>query len=176
MTETLQTPFTLGATYFAAKTAAAQVRVPCPVCRGTGVVVVLYGGDERVPVECEACGLGFEQARGFIEEYDLTPAVTPVVLVGVVSLHDGRWSVRANDGTTYDFHDLFATEDAARQASVTQCAAAHERNMQSHQHKRQSAKRATWTAFYHRKQIADLKRQLAWHEARLSAQSKGGRR
>jgi hypothetical protein len=171
---TMNTPFEIGDTYWAPRTSSEKVRLPCPVCNGTGIVIVLYGGEERVAVDCEGCGLGFDldHARGYVDEWEFEPAAELFVIAEVVSLYNGRWSVRSTTGATNDFDALLKTEHEALVVSKTRCIEQHERNMQSRQHKRGSAKRATWTAIYHKNCIKDLERQIAWHTARVNAKNK----
>jgi hypothetical protein len=71
-----------------------------------------------------------------------------------------------------DLDDLRNTEAEALIVSQTRCAEQHERNMKSRMHKRRSVKGATWAAMYHKKCIADLERQVAWHTARINAKNK----
>lgn len=168
----MKMPFEIGDALWAPKTSSQRNRVPCPVCVGTGVVILLYGGEERVSVGCEACGLGFDGPRGYIEEWDYTPAATPFVIAGVSSFYDGRWNVSSTTGETMDFDKLCKTEAEALAASAEACAAQHERNMESRQSARRSAKRASWTVLYHRKCIADLEQQIAWHTAKINAKPK----
>ena len=44
--------------------------------------------------------------------------------------------------------------------------------MQTRQNHRGKAKLSSWTARYHKEQIADLERQINWHRSRISAQAK----
>jgi hypothetical protein len=135
---------------------------------GTRIVTVIYG-DEPVRMDCEACGLGFEKPQGVIKEYKFTPKAELFVIAEVCSLYSGRWSVRSTTGHTSDFNELCETEEAALAVSGLKCAEQEESNMRSRMHKRNSAKRATWTVRYHKQCIADLERQLAWHTARITA-------
>lgn len=162
-------PFSIGDALWLPRTNPQKVTLPCPACKGERVVTVIYGGDERVQVDCEACGLGFNNSRGIVEEYDLTPAAEPFVIVAVDSLYDDKWRVRSTAGHVTDFHLLRATEAEALADSTRLCEAQHERNMQSRQHKRKSMARATWSIKYHRDNIKDLERQISWHTARINA-------
>ena len=75
----------------------------------------------------------------------------------------------ATDGSEHYFHDLCPTEAEALAVSEQKCAEFHESNMQSTMHRRRSAKSLTHSVNSHRKQIADLERQIAWHRAKIEA-------
>ena len=164
----MDTPFEIGQTYWAPRHRPVKITLPCPACKGARVVTVIYG-DEHVSVDCEACGLGLEGSPGTVTEYDFTPHAEAFTIESVVGLYGGRWDVRSTTGQTSGFNDLCKTEDAALVVSVLKCAEQEEANMRTRMHKRNSAKRATWTVRYHRQCIADLERQLAWHTARINA-------
>jgi hypothetical protein len=165
----MNTPFEIGQVFWAPRTHAEKITVPCPCCSGTKVVELIYGDGEHVLVDCEACGLGFEGSRGYIHEYDLTPAATQFTIKAVTGLYDGRWQLLSTAGESSEFGELCGTEDEALAVSRVKCARAHERNMQSHMHSRSRAKHSTWTVQYHKKCIAGLEEQLTWHKDRINA-------
>lgn len=167
MSETLTLPFTIGQTLWAPRTHGEKVRVTCPACLGLGVIEFKYG-DGVEAMRCDACACGYDGPRGYIEEYDFSPNVTEFVVADVESMHSGRWSLRATTGAVEYFETLCATEAEALAESVRRCAEQEERNMQSRQHKRNGKAKATWSAMYHKNQIKDLERQIAWHKSRLS--------
>jgi ribosomal protein S27E len=164
----MDTPFKIGQTYWLPRHNAERVTIPCPACKGTKVITITYG-DEQVSVDCEACGLGFEGPKGTVTEYEFTPAAEEFTVARPVGLYGDRWSVKATDGRTADFEILCETEAAALAMSAAKCAEQHELNMQSRLHSRSRAKHASWTVRYHRKCIADLEQQIAWHTARINA-------
>jgi ribosomal protein S27E len=164
----MDTPFEIGQNYWAPRHHAELVTLPCPACKGTRIVAIVYG-DEHVSVDCEACGKGFEGPQGTITEYDFTPKAERFVIASVDSLYNGRWSVRSETGQTSNFDELCETEEAALAISAVKCAEQHESNMRSRMHGRSRAANATWSVSYHKKCIVDLERQLAWHTARINA-------
>ena len=170
----MDTPFEIGHTYWLPRHHAEQVTIPCPACKGTRVITITYG-DEQVSVDCEACGLGFDGPKGTIAEYDFAPHAEKFTVAGAAGLYGDRWSVKATDGRIADFDNLCETEVAALAVSAVKCAAQHESNMQSRQHRRSSAKRASWTVRYHKGCIADLEQQIAWHTARINSKPESKR-
>lgn len=168
----IETPFQIGDTLYAPRTQAEKKTIPCPVCNGSGIVVVLYGGEERLSLECEACRIGYQNSYGTIDEWDLTPAVTKFVIASVQSMHDGEYTLKSEDGSTYAFHLLHATQASALEASEKACAERHEQNMRSHMSSMSRVKRVSWTAQYHKKCIADHEKQIAWHVSKINEKSK----
>jgi len=164
----MDTPFEIGQTYWAPRQHPELITLPCPACKGSCVVTIIYG-DEHVSVDCEACGLGYQGSQGIIKEYDLTPNAEPFTIDGVDSLYNGKWTVRSTTGATSDFNDLYKTEAEALAVSAVKCAEQEESNMRSRMHKKNSTKRSTWTVSYHKKCISDLERQITWHTSRINA-------
>lgn len=169
MTHSVETPFAIGQELWAPASYPEKVRVSCPVCFGTLAVIVEMGDGERVGVPCEACGKGYQGPQGFVEEWEYTPSARKFVVAGVKSMHDTRWWLVSEDGQERGFHELYPTEAEALAVSQQQSAEHHERNMQTRQRKRKDTKEATWSVRYHRDNIKDLERQIAWHQSRISA-------
>lgn len=162
-------PFAIGQVMWMAKVYPSRVTLPCPVCAGQRAVVVELGTGERVGVPCEACGKGFNNPTGTIEEWDHDPGVERFVIASVDSMHNGRWFLQSESGARCEWDELCATEAEAMEKSVARCAEQHERNMQSRTHKRRNTKEAAWSIRYHREQIRDLEQRIAWHQSKIQA-------
>jgi hypothetical protein len=167
--QVLHVPFQIGQTFWLPRSFGEKKTMPCPVCAGNRRFDVILGSGERLSVPCDGCGVGFDGPRGVIEEWDHSPAAVEFTVARVRSMHDGRWSLVSESGDMADFDDLCATEAEAMEISARKCAENHERNMQTRQRKRKGTQKAGWTVRYHREQIADLERQLAWHRDKVKA-------
>lgn len=171
MTNTLTMPFAIGQQMWEPVYPPQRVRVPCPVCFGKLAVVVELGNGERVGVPCEGCGIGFVGPRGFVEEWRYEASARPFVIASVESMSsrsESDWVVRSEDGTTYNFANLCATEAEAIGKAREAAEREMERQCDTRQHKRGAElKRAPWSVRYHRKEIANLERKLAWHKAKI---------
>lgn len=163
----MELPFEIGQVWWMPGHVPSQVTVPCPVCFGQRAVAVTLGDGEVVGVECDACGKGFERARGVIEEWVYAPQAIQFEIAGVDSMHQDRWWVRSTTGGSAEFSTLRATETEALAASETSCAEQYEANMRRRQHHRGNVKQLTWSLAYHRKQITDHQRQIAWHQSKI---------
>ena len=159
-------PFAFGQTVYEPwATPYSEVRIPCPVCFGQRFATVILGNGEQVPVECEMCGLGFEGPRGYVTGYTPQSGVHEVTVTALEERYPGAWQVNH-----WEANRFFATreEAEARRTVLEQEAAEHaQRNFEAQF--RMKRKNLTWKVGYHRSCIADLKRKLEWHEARLSA-------
>jgi len=164
----MDTPFEIGRAYWLPRHCAERVTIPCPACKGTRIVTIIYG-DEHVSVDCDGCAAGFEGSKGTVMEYDFTPVAEEFTVEGPTGLYGNCWSVKSTDGRTAEFNDLCETKAAALAVSAVKCADQHEQNMQSRLHARGRAKHSTWAISYHKKCIVDLERQLAWHTAQINA-------
>lgn len=171
--EVFAPPFAIGQTLWMPVGEAEKNRQSCPVCAGQLAVVVILGSGEHVGVPCDACGHGFDGPRGYIEEYEQHPRAAKFVIASIESFHNGVWCLRSETGAWHELNDLYATEAEALDVAVKRAAEQHERNMQSRQHKRQSAQRHGWSIQYHRSCIKDLERQLDWHRAHVLSKQKG---
>lgn len=167
MADAFSAPFQIGDVKWLPVHQPTQVTLPCPVCAGARAVTVVLGDGERVGVLCEACGKGFDGPRGIIQEWEYAPAAARFEIARVRSMHDDRWSVESTTGGYADFNELVDTESEALAISTRKCAEQFESNMRSRQRKRKDVANATWSIRYHREQIADLQRQIRWHESRL---------
>lgn len=173
MDGTLTMPFTIGQQVWEPINPPTQVKRPCPACFGKLAVVVILGNDEHVGVPCEACGIGYREPRGYVEEWEYEIGARPFVITGVRSMSGNDWVVINEVGWTYSFANLCATETEAIQKSRDRLEALMQQNAEARRHRRNTANKAPWSVRYHRKQIADLERQLAWHRAKVTVRAKG---
>jgi hypothetical protein len=165
----IETPFKVGQTYWKAKSHCEQKWVPCPVCAGKKVVVVLDGYDNRWSVDCDSCGMGHDYPRGFINEYDYTPGTEPFTIAGVASFLNDEWYVKDQLGRQMNWADLYETQEAAFIASQKHLAELLEHNHRTWAARKQGdLKKKTWTLRYHQEAIRKFKDQLAWHESQIS--------
>lgn len=172
MATTIECPIDIGGTYWVAASTPHQVSVPCPVCAGQRWFTVILGSGETLQVECDGCGHGYDGPRGFIQQYQHEPAVKQVVVDRVASMPgSGReeWSFYTLGKGYYDQRELFTTEADAMAHATVKAAAQHELNMESYQRKKKKTQRAGWSVRYHREQIADMQRRIAWHESKIQS-------
>jgi hypothetical protein len=145
-------------------------RVPCPVCYGKLCAVLELGNGERVTVECEACGLGLDGPRGFINEPCAGSVVRAFVVAGFVQ--DGEeWRVleQSNRGNYRWGVEAFGTEaEAEARRAVLYAEVVEDAAYRSLRKDEYLRKKPTWLVRYHRDAIRQAERDLAWHTRKLS--------
>ena len=164
----IDAPFKIGEVYWREAGSHRQVTVECPMCSGQKYVTVTLGNGEQYTVECECCGLGYRGPQGVITEYDVTPEAESFKIASVESWQDGKWRVADPTGRTAYFDTLYRTEAEALAASEKRAVDLEDSNMESRRQKKYG-KVSSWKIQYHKKQIADFERQIAWHAAKIAA-------
>ena len=165
---TIELPFTIGKMYWLPSHSPRHVMEACPVCAGTKVVTVL-APDEEFVVDCDACGLGYQESQGVVGVYHYDPHAEPFTIAKVVRMDDQVWSVESTTGQCAAFKTLCATEADALAVSKAAYLAQEERNMRQRDHRRKGVSKATWTVRYHIDAIKKLERELAYHRGKVSA-------
>lgn len=163
-------PFTVGTVYYKPVPQPEKVRVPCPVCAGQKQVTMILGTGEHLEVPCEACGLGFEKSRGYIEEYRYTPRAIPYCIQSIEGYMYDEWVLKNEYGEQSYGSTLFAQEADALAASVKQAEEQQERNARSYSQTKHSAKKMTWSVRYHRDCIKDLQQKIDYHTKAINVQ------
>ena len=65
---TITLPFELGVTVWHPSNGHNETWVTCPECMGSKVVTLTLGNGEQYQLGCAACGPGYEQPRGVVQE------------------------------------------------------------------------------------------------------------
>lgn len=167
----IECPVEIGGSYWIAAPTGERVAVPCPVCAGNKTVDLILGSGERVTIECEGCGKGYDGPRGYVHEYRQTPAIKRVIVDRVSSMPSSTrdwWTFYLLPDGYCDERELFNTEAEAMAAAVAKKVNEDEANMRSHQSKKANATNGGWTVRYHRDQIKKLQRQLEWHQSKVT--------
>lgn len=163
----METPFELGKQYWCPKLHPIQDKVTCPICAGHLTVMVTLGDGQRVVVPCDACGLGYDGPRGWIREYSYEPQAERFIPSTVSSMSGGSWWLLSEAGESHAWSDCYATEEEAMAESRKRMAEIAERNHQSRCHRKKALSKTAWSIRYHREQIKDLERQIAWHQSKI---------
>lgn len=162
----LDAPFKIGETYWRAASGNRQVTVECPMCCGQKYVTVTLGNGEQYTVDCEACGAGFEGPRGVVQQYDRTPLAEPFEIVKIKEWREDRWLVANPTNLTAYFDTLYATEAEALAASEKRAADLMDSNMASLR-KKKYGKVSSWNIRYHKRQIKEYQKKIAWHQSKI---------
>lgn len=162
-------PYIVGKTYFRPMHQPEKVQVACPVCNGNKQVEVILGDGEHLFVPCEACGLGFERSRGYIEQYQYRPRAVPFTLASIEAFDREQWTLKSELGEQIYSTSLYESEEEAFLDSKQQSDKQQEQNARSFSQTKQSAKKVTWSIRYHRECIKDLERKISYHVGAIAA-------
>jgi hypothetical protein len=169
MNELPQTPFEIGEEVFYAD-AGPHTRsdVACPICFGKRSVKLILGNDEQVDVECDFCGHGFDGPRGTVAIYGPKSFVRAGTVKSLEYADDecivgvDWYRFRTSERRVFASH---AEAEARRVELHAECEIQAKKSFDAQLHT--GKRKPTWSAGYHRAQIAELKRKLAWHEDKL---------
>lgn len=167
----IETPFAIGDVLWWPRGDSRQVRVPCPVCVETRRFVVELASGERLTLPCDACDVGMQGPRGYIEEWTLEPRAERFEIAKLASMHAGRWYVESTGGECEFFDALKATEAEAMAEAENRAAERAEENMRRVQHVRGSVRKSSWSVRYHREKIRDAELSIAWHRGKIDAKA-----
>jgi hypothetical protein len=166
-----QCPYIVGQTYYRAQHQLEQVRVSCPICDGHKTVEVILGSGEHLIVPCEGCGLGFEEARGYIEQHEYRPCAVPFMVASIEGYSHGNWTILSAGGDSSYGDRLYGEEREALAASQKQADEQKEQNARSYSQTKASAKKLTWSIPYHRECIKNMERRIEYHKRKIGEQS-----
>ena len=140
--------------------------VPCEMCFGKRKVTVILGNDERVESQCGHCQHGVDAPSGFSRTWEPEASIKFGTIKGISDSSEGwRYSIG------YDIvsaSELFATREEAVPLMEKQLAEQKERRkVWERDNFITATEKQIWSTGYHRRQIADHKQRMAWHEMRL---------
>ena len=169
-----QPPFQLGQKVFLATASPNETReVPCPVCFGKKQVTLILGNGEQQPIECNYCALGYEAPRGVVVAYGVSSRVDEYEITGLrLEGYDESWDFDLSGGhrTRLSDGNIFADRASAEaRRLVLHAEAERAAELRLEGSLKSKKKGLVWSAGYYRSRIADLNRQLAWHQNKLCA-------
>jgi hypothetical protein len=167
-------PFKIGEVYWRPHSTPTPIDVPCPACFGSCWLTVILGNGESVRVRCDGCDKRADDWRqtGTVREYDHTPRAVRFEIAGIESMHGDEWRLRSTDGDSEYFHRLRATEAEALAEATERARQLEADRMRGHRARRTRAtEKVSWHVRYHRKEIADCERRIAWHRTQIEEQS-----
>jgi hypothetical protein len=138
----------------------------CPDCGGTGRLRVTFHDETQVSIDCQNCAHGYEKPTGRVRVYQRTPTATAFHVTG---FEVGGDEHRYHDGCQIvDDADLYATRDAAMAAAANKVQKANEEEQKRVFKKERDTRTWAWNASYHRREIKDANRRIAYHTAKLA--------
>lgn len=145
--------------------------VTCPDCGGTGRIRVIFHDDTQASIGCGNCAPGYDPPTGRVRIYARSPRAERVHINGMEAGPDGvRWRLDYPDSRyrIADDADLFDDERAAKDYAAKKCDALDAEDRAKVQNKQKATHTWAWNASYHRREIKEAERRLAYHKAKLA--------
>ncbi len=152
--------------YFVESSCNYGLAVPCEMCFGKRKVTVILGNEERVESACGYCSHGIDSPSGQSKTWQPNASIGFGPIKGIRQGSEG-W-VYEIGYHTLNQDELFISREEAEPVM--------ERRLEEERARRKlwerdsfinATKKQIWSVGYHRSQIADHKRRMAWHEMRL---------
>jgi hypothetical protein len=143
--------------------------VPCPVCYGKRSVVVILGNGEHQPMLCDYCGKSIDGPQGRVSAYSPSSHIVEGRVTGVRCDSYRGWRVQVGH-SEYEEKEVYIDRDLAevRRAELFAQAEQDAKRCWETQFK-DSRGKTGWSVGYHRSEIARCKRQIEYHESKLTA-------
>lgn len=151
--------------------ALAPTFVTCPDCGGTGRLRVIFHDETHVSIECRNCSIGYDPPSGRITVYQQDVKAQRAKICGFENAHGKtRWHV---DGTDCGYR-IIEDENAFR-TELEAIAWAKDREGKYEEEQRakifkkeKDTRTWAWNASYHRKEIKEFERRIAYHKSKLA--------
>lgn len=153
--------------------------VTCPDCGGTGRLRVTFHDETTVSIECKNCSRGYDPPTGRIHIYTRKGEAKKGRVSGIKISDDkveyeAEYWYTASDGHFYKTHnhvkeDEVCLSESEAQSRADKMAAEHDAEERARIFgKEKDARSWAWNASYHRKEIKEAERRLAYHTAKLN--------
>jgi hypothetical protein len=152
--------------------ALAPVYEICPDCGGTGRLRVTFHDETQVSIACANCALGYDPPTGRIRVHRQAATARKAIISGLeVNGGKTRWHI---DGTECSWRivedeDAFETEAEALKWAKEKVARFEAEQRNKIFEKEKDTRSWAWNASYHRREIKEAERRLAYHTAKLNA-------
>lgn len=141
--------------------------VTCPECGGSGQITCeLYDGT-RLSVECAGCTRGFEGPKGALQVWKRT-AVARLTMVDRVEVAPDKIEYGVTGSYRVDEGSLFDNEADARTKARGLAAELDQQDRDKIARKEKDTRSWSWNVHYHRRQIRDAEKSIAYHTAKLN--------
>ena len=141
-----------------------EIKVPCPVCYGNKVVIVVLGNGDEVEVECDYCSRGFQGAQGYVKDYQRNPKAEQqrISKRRIEDGRDGEEIEYISDNHYLKIEQMFDTEQEAYKYAVEWAEKDVQEKLDKPKYKNE--KSYTWNAGYHLKQAESKRNEVKYHE------------
>lgn len=158
--------FSIGDTVWRAHADRTEKWVTCPDCFGTKTLRVVLGDGTEHTMDCAGCAAGYNPPRGGVQSYDFTPRATNDVITeirlgpGGVEYTFGGWIFKESD--------VFPTYEEAMARAAELIIEREAEEKAAFLRKTNPNRSWAWHVHYHRDNIRQAERNLAFHTEKLN--------
>ena len=153
--------------YYVTSSCRYGVYKPCEICFGKCKVTIILGNGEHVDSECGYCQHGIDRPSGFQKTWEPRADIKFGAIRGIREHSEEGWTYDIGYDTVHS-PEMFTSREGAVPLMETRLSEEKERRaVFERDHFITATKKQIWSTGYHRSQIADYKRKMAWHEMRL---------
>lgn len=164
------TIFNVGDLVWTARDRGKRKEIICPDCFGTRHLVVTLGNGEQHTIDCAGCRAGYEPPLGIIQTWEYEPSVEHGI-VTEVTLSSGGASYRVGC-LCFEQSDVFAEKEQAMERAEKYAKESQEREDAKFLRKDKNNRTWAWHVHWHRREIRDAEKKLAYHRAKLEVARK----
>jgi len=161
------TKFNIGETAWLARCSRQPINKTCPTCYGKKEVTLILGNGDHVILPCMGCAPGFEQPRGYVEEYELSSEPEPFTITGIEIQDDGKEQKVTYRKGCYlaDEERLFKTrEEAMVKSAEMKAELEKEQKSKAFYIKHDKNKSYSWNAHYHIREAKRHRKDALYHD------------
>lgn len=145
-------------------------KVTCQDCFGDLCLTVIMGDGSKVSIPCAGCGSHTygQYSRGYNVVHQYEPKAISGRITGIVmDREETEYRIAFGGGSYYAPKAVYATEAEALPEAVAMAEAQTVAALTSFQGKERPTRDWSWNATYHRGQVRDAERALAYHKSKL---------
>lgn len=158
--------FKIGDDVWRASTEQKSSWITCPDCGGTlALKVILFDATEYV-IDCAGCAAGYNPPCGKIKFAEYSPHAEYHTVTGV-QVRGDSFEYNLSGGYYGKEEDIFSAREGALARSAELMAEKNERESARVFKKEKDARTWAWRVHYHRREIKESERRLAYHTQKL---------
>lgn len=161
--------FSIGDRVWFAQVETKSYKVPCSDCLGQRALTVIMGDGEHVSINCSACERGYYGSDGVETKNQYLPAVRSGIVRGVECSGERiEYKIHISEHSYWSPKAVFATEAEARADAEVLRLQSEEQAHAEFLRREKPTRSWAFNAGYHRREIKEGERRLAYHRAKLA--------
>jgi len=150
----------------------------CLECFGKKSLTVILGDDSRVEIPCVGCACGYDPPTGFMSHAQYKPDVRRETIIRI-EVEPDKIEYLTQNSHLFKDSEVFDTEEEAEKRAIILMNEHNEEEKKRMYCKERPSRTWAWNVHYHRKQIRDAEKTIAYASeklgiAKLKAKEKQG--